>query len=97
MISNGNEDNLVQISERTRNYLDDNDINHKNVLLSDGHDLEVWKKIFIFPPASFQMHSCICQQLRKPMKYCITGFFKYNQKTYSLLITHLVAFTTISV
>ncbi|MBZ9631705.1 esterase family protein [Salegentibacter sp. LM13S] len=43
-ISCGDEDDLLQISEQAHNYLEENDIAHKYVLLPGGHDFEVWKK-----------------------------------------------------
>ncbi len=43
-IACGDKDDLLRISEKTHNYLEDNNIAHKYVILPGGHDFTVWQK-----------------------------------------------------
>lgn len=43
-IARGDKDDLLQISEETHNYPEDNNIAHEYVILPGGHDFKVWKK-----------------------------------------------------
>lgn len=68
-ISCGDEDNLMEISKRTHEYLEDHDVPHIFYVEPGGHDFEVWKNdLYLFS-----------QLLFKPLDS--STFNKYNRNS----------------